>query len=151
MHFEGGAPHQHRSPVRKGARLRRLPRLRYAIGSLTATALLRPILQDPDADPMVVQAILFGIIRAQTDVGPQIVDGLQFIRNIDARNWTLLIKARSNQPMTDRELKNLGFIVQGSGNIPDTFRLQAAWSYLKRTGQANAALEQVLSRQQSAP
>lgn len=116
-----------------------------------AAALLRPILQDPDADPMVVQAILFGIIRAQTDVGPQIVDGLQFIRNIDARNWTLLIKARSNQPMTDRELKNLGFIVQGSGNIPDTFRLQAAWSYLKRTGQANAALEQVLSRQQSAP
>lgn len=112
-----------------------------------AVALLRPVLQERDADPLLVQAILYGVLRAQTDEGLAIVQGLSPLRNADARNLILLIRARSDQSLTERDIRNLGFLVQGAGAMPDTFRLQAAWSYLQHTNQVQAALDNALSRQ----
>lgn len=114
---------------------------------IAAKQMLQPIIQDRKTDPMVLQALLYGVLRANGQNIYQVVDGMQPIRNADGRNLILLLKARDPKRMNDRDIRNLGFVVQGAGTMPPTFRLQAAWNYLKATGQAQAVLNQILEEQ----
>lgn len=112
-----------------------------------AKQLLKPILEDRETDPMVLQALLYGLLRAEGNKAYGVLQNLKPMRDPDGRNLILILKAREPGQLNDRDIRNLGFIVQGAGTIPATFRLQAGWNYLKATGNADAALNQILEEQ----
>lgn len=110
-----------------------------------AAKLLRPILSDAETDPLLIQGILLGLVRCQADTGP-VVAGLPPFRDMDAQGLALLLRARSGQPLDDTQVQDLALLVRGGGKLEDSLRVQAAWIYLERTGQLDAALAQLLDR-----
>lgn len=116
---------------------------------VAAQQLLKPILEDRKTDPMVLQALLYGVLRANGNQAYTVVENLKPLRDPDGRNLILVLKSRDPRRLNDRDIRNLGFIVQGAGSMPATFRLQAGWNYLKATGHADAALKQILEEQGS--
>ena len=112
-----------------------------------AVKLLRPILTDPDSDALLVQAILLGLVRAQAHDSAQMVEGIvDQLNSPDARGLALLLLARSDRPMDNKQLESLALLARGGGRLEDSLRVQAAWTYLKRTGRAEQALQQVLGQ-----
>ena len=112
---------------------------------VVATQLLRPIVQSTQSDPMLVQAILLGLVRCRDDAHPVIAD-LPDFTDIDTQSLALLLLARSDAGMSQRQLRDLSTLVRGGGKLQDSLRVQAAWSYLKRTNQLDAALRQAMER-----
>ena len=107
--------------------------------------LLRPLLMDPSTDKLLTQAILLGLIRTRSADALDVVDGIEDqLNNIDALGLALLLRARSDQPMDGKQMADLSMIARGGSRLEDSLRIQAAWLYLKRTGQAQQALDRVL-------
>lgn len=109
-----------------------------------ATKVLQPILADPKSDRMLVQAILLGLVRSKADASG-VVAGLPPLLDPDAESLVLLIRARSGVELNAAAMRDLSVLARGGGALQETLRVQAAWAYLKRTGQAEAALRQVLN------
>lgn len=111
-----------------------------------AIKLLRPMLTEPDRDKLLNQAILLGLVRAQSKGAERVVAGIEDqLNSPDARDLALLLEARSDQPLTGPQMDTLALLVRGGGRLEDSLRLQAAWSYLKRTGDAQTVLRRVLA------
>jgi hypothetical protein len=73
-----------------------------------------------------------------------VIAGLPPLGNPNADGLALLLLARAGGPMNPQQMSDLSLLIRGGADIPDVLRVQAAWIYLKRTGQAQAALAQVL-------
>jgi hypothetical protein len=113
----------------------------------TAVKLLRPILTDPDTDKLLAQAILLGLVRSRSAGAVDAVDGIvDKLNGTDARGLALLLTARSDRPMDTPQLEELALLARGGGRLEDSLRIQAAWTYLKRTGGAELALQRVLGQ-----
>ncbi len=111
-----------------------------------AVKLLRPILTEPGRDDVLNQAILLGLVRARTDQAVSVVEGIESqLTSPDAQGLALLLTARSDRPMDQAQLEQLALLARGGGRLEDSLRIQAAWTYLKRTGDAQGVLRQVLS------
>lgn len=110
-----------------------------------AVNLLRPILEDPETDKLMTQAILLGMIRTRAPEALDVVHGLEGqLTNIDAQGLALLLLARSELPMNEQQMRDLSMFARGGGRLEDSLRVQTAWLYLKRTGLAQEALDRVL-------
>jgi hypothetical protein len=110
-----------------------------------AVKLLRPLLLDASTDKLLAQAILLGLIRSPSPDALNVVDGIEDqLSSIDAQGLALLLRARSDLPMDDKQMTDLSMLARGGGRLDDSLRIQAAWLYLKRTGRAQQALDRVL-------
>jgi hypothetical protein len=109
-----------------------------------ALALLRPILTQPGADEHMVHGVLLGLLRAQEPGAHRVLTGLPTFTNPHIRNMVLMLKAKSDQPMTPAEMDELALLVRGGGRLQEPLRVQAAWAYVKRVGQERAVLASVL-------
>jgi hypothetical protein len=111
-----------------------------------ATAkLLRPILTDTSTDKLLAQAILLGLVRTRAPDAVAVVDGIEDkLNSTDAKGLALMLRARSDRPLNDQQISDLALLARGGGRLEDSLRIQAAWFYLKRTGQAKQMLARVL-------
>ncbi len=109
-----------------------------------AVAMLRPILVDPKTDERIVHGILLGLVRTQTPGGERVIAGLPPFVSPHVSHVATLLKAKSNTAMTDEEMADLALLVRGGGRLQETLRAQAAWSYVRRVGQAKPVLAAVL-------
>lgn len=109
--------------------------------------LLRPILTESDRDKLLNQAILLGLVRTRDVNAVDVVDGIEDqLNSADARGLALLLIARSDRPMDAGQMDELALLARGGGRLEDSLRIQAAWTYLTRTGDAQAALNRVLGQ-----
>ncbi len=93
------------------------------------------------------QAILLGLIRSRptTSFNPAVViEGLPTFTHPDVAALALLLQTKNSDKLTPGQLEQLAVVVRGGGEIPETLRLQAAWTWLKHTGQSGEVLRRVL-------
>jgi hypothetical protein len=111
----------------------------------TAARILRPLLESDRMKDQVKQAILVGLIRTNMPESVGVVAGdLDFI-DADNKNLAALLVARHSDKLTDEQLDRLSLVVRGGGVQLTTLRVQAAWQYLKLTGQAEKRLSDILA------
>lgn len=108
---------------------------------------LRTILNRESTNDQLAQGIMVGLIRVTKGEPHRVVEGVtRKYDNVNAQGLKLLLLAKHGVSLSPAELKALGVLVRGGGNLPDTLRLQAAWAYLKQTKQGEAALAKALKR-----
>ncbi|MCC7204331.1 MAG: hypothetical protein IT441_04580 [Phycisphaeraceae bacterium] len=99
---------------------------------------------------MMQRVALLGLVRIKSRAAVDILRALEEtapggLEDPTARWLAVIIDARHRDEIDPAELERLGVIVRGGANLEDTLRLQAAWLYLKHTGQTGA-LSMVLSQ-----
>lgn len=111
----------------------------------TAARILRPLLESEKINSELKQAILVGLIRTNEPSSSDVIAGK--IDFIDATNNNIaaLLQARYSKTLDDEQLQRLSLVVRGGGIHFTTLRVQAAWQYLKLTGQADKRLTEILS------
>lgn len=110
----------------------------------TARPLLRPMLVDPASDARLVRGILAGLVGCRKNDPYAICADLPGFGDPTANQLVLLISARHDHPLDDDQMERLAQLTRGAGGFSPHLRLQAAWSYLRRTGQTRLALAEVL-------
>jgi hypothetical protein len=105
---------------------------------------LRPILSDRRSDINLDRGILLGLLRCRGTGAYAVIAGLPPLDNPNADGLALLLLARSGGPMNGQQMSDLTLLIRGGLDIPEVLRVQAAWLYVKRTGQAQAALAKAL-------
>lgn len=109
-------------------------------------SLLRPILADPDADPLLLRCILVGLIHSPVPDQPQAVEGIGPFASSDVSNLAVVWLAKCGQPLTDPQREQLKLLVRGGGGLGGPLRLQAAWAYLNLTEQTQPAMASALAQ-----
>ncbi len=112
-----------------------------------AIAELQKRLTDPKTDDLQRQAMLLGLLRVTQGSPQDVIAGLPAFANPGVQGLALLLRAKNGADLTAKELDDLALLVRGGGGLPDALRLQAAWNYLRRTGQMQVALTEVLRKQ----
>lgn len=110
-----------------------------------AANLLGPILADPNTPRLLVQSILVGLLQVPPGQPQPVIDALPTtLPDLESRHLALLLRAKHGQSLSPQQVDELGLLVRGGGRLEDTLRIQAAWAWLKHTGQAQAALARLL-------
>lgn len=117
----------------------------YELDPATATALLRPIFENENTHPILIQGLLLGLIRCRSGNAAQVIDGMASMGSPGGDALATILRGKCDVPMDAAQLADLGVIVRGGGSINNELRLQAAWAYLKRTGQTRTALAQAIA------
>ena len=117
----------------------------YELDPEHAAGLLSTILADKRTKPDLRKGILLALLRTHAAGAETVVDQLLPFEDSASNNLALLLLAKhENVKLTKNQFKDLQIIVQGGGGLQDTLRVQAAWAYLKRTGQAHLAIVRML-------
>ena len=104
---------------------------------------LRTVLTSRQTEAGHAQAILLGLIQASPKSRPGLViESLGPFSDPDTKQLALVLAAKSGQPLTVQQRQDLQLLVRGGGGMQDSLRLQAAWAYLKLTGNTTAALDE---------
>ena len=92
------------------------------------------------------EAILAGAWQSQSAQALELIDGISEWMSTRAGSIALLIKAEYAEVGTfsDDDLQRLSFVFGGAGHVSPGYQVQAAWLYLRHTGQEGAALASVL-------
>jgi hypothetical protein len=109
---------------------------------------------DPDADPILAalfkrsailtqEAMLMGLIRSSADHPEKIIGDIAKFASPEGNSMALLLRAKHTDKLSPEQAEQLALIVRGSG-LQEPLRVQAAWTYLKLTGQDRVALVSVL-------
>ncbi|MFW6058848.1 MAG: hypothetical protein ACODAQ_01620 [Phycisphaeraceae bacterium] len=109
-----------------------------------AAKLLRPILASDDSDPTLVRAILLGLVRTQSPNPHTVLQNVPAFDESENQYLALLLRARYDEPLTERQMRTLSLLARGGGGLQDTLRVQAAWHWLTRTDRADEALQRVM-------
>jgi hypothetical protein len=110
-----------------------------------APRLLRPILRKHADNASLVQGILLGLVRCQKPGTGQALQGLAEFPDLSAANMAVIVRARWGLSLERHHLSDLRTLVRGGGSLRSSLRVQAAWLYLKRTGQLETALQRALT------
>ena len=111
-----------------------------------AVKLLRPLLADPETDPVLTQAMLLGLIGSSTPGADDVVAGLESVSSPQVNQLMVLLLAKHSRPLSPKQHDALEIMVRGGGGVQDSLRLQAAWAYLKQTRQSQLALASAVRR-----
>ncbi len=99
-----------------------------------------------DASEMLKEALLMGLIRSDGDRPDWVVKGMVF-EGRTAEAMALLLRCKHADEMTEQEVASLALVVRGGAGLQEPLRIQAAWTYLKKTHQDRVALARVLGEQ----
>lgn len=105
---------------------------------------LGPLLRDTKTEPRLVRTVLLGLVRSQNRAVASIVPPPERFPSPAHRGLAAFLHARAGAELAEPDRQRLRLIVRGGGGHPETVRLQAAWLYLVRAGEAERALEEVL-------
>jgi hypothetical protein len=100
-------------------------------------------LSKADDDSPLQQAILLGLFETTAPEVGQAAAALPRIGSGQADSLALLLVARHSATLNDQQKQQLGLIAAGGGRVSEILQVQAAWLYLKRTGQVDRALAAV--------
>ena len=117
----------------------------YEVDREAAARALAPILADPNTDANLLQGILVGLIRVKDGDPHTLVKPTEPLSDYKAEGLRLLLLVKSPAKMTPQQLAELSVFIRGGGSFSEALRIQAAWAYLKRTNQTDAALAKVLA------
>jgi hypothetical protein len=106
--------------------------------------MLLPVLRHRATPIELEQAVLLGLVRSQRREAVAVAEALESPTDAVARALWLVLRARGDGPLTDAQLDDLATLVAGGGDLDPSIRMQAAWLYLTRTGQADDALSLLL-------
>jgi HEAT repeat protein len=101
------------------------------------------LLLDSDDDSMKQQALLIGALQGHS---PELVEAARPIRRIGSSrpdSLALLLLARDGSGLKDQDVQQLGRIAAGGSMLGEMLQAQAAWLYLKHTGELDEALVEV--------
>lgn len=102
-------------------------------------------LLDKDTDLVLQQALLLGMFESDSHLAANAAAALNVIGvGREASLRTLLI-AKHVDSLDRHTLRQLGVVAAGGGRVSDVLRAQAAWLYLKHSGQIDAALQQLFA------
>lgn len=107
-------------------------------------SLLRPILVNEATDRMLVRGILLGLVRARAAEPHRVIEDIPTFNDTRSDHLALLLRARHGEALDDGQMRRLGLLVRGGGELQGSLRIQAAWAWLKRAGRAEAALNAAL-------
>ncbi len=105
---------------------------------------LKAILAGAPADPLWLQAILLGLMRAKGSAALSALPDKFGSEDPDVRRLGVLLLARHGRPLTASQLDDLSLLVRGGSDLPDFLRVQAAWIYLKRIDRNQAVLAKLI-------
>jgi hypothetical protein len=136
-------------PVR--GRARRLKAVALATQTMidarpeVASGFLLGQLRAPEADPDILRAILLGLIRSRSAaVTERIVPRLEPFDEPATEALRLVLKLSTEAPLDADEADRLAWMITDADDLDGSLRVQAAWAYLKRTGQSASALATLL-------
>lgn len=95
---------------------------------------------------MTQEAILMGLIRSERDEPHALIGDIHAWPSDTAESLALLLKTKHGVEPDERGMQDLALIVRGGAGLQEPLRIQAAWLYLKLTGQKEEALVSVLDR-----
>jgi len=93
----------------------------------------------PD-DSVSQEVILLGLFETRSAAAGRAAAGLRRIGAGRADSLALLLMARHGEPLSDDDIRSLGRIAAGGGRVSIGLQAQAAWLYLKRSGEIDRAL-----------
>ncbi len=94
---------------------------------------------------LTIESILSGALTAASPTALQLIDGIDEWDSTRAQSLTLIIRARYADALTEDDLYRLSLVFRGGGSVTAAAEVQAAWLYLRRTGQQGPALAAILS------
>lgn len=107
---------------------------------------LREILARASTDPLVAKAIVYGMLESDLTGADDVVRGLPEFDDRNTQRIAILLLARSGSQLDEEQLGELRNLVRGGGKLRQRVRMQAAWSYLKLTGEQDKAVLEVIKR-----
>ena len=116
-----------------------------SVALILAAALLKPGLDLREEGLPGSAGMLLGLIRAREGNAAKVVQGWQKTGLPLIDGLALLLRAKHQARLTDEELSDLGLLARGGGGLDMGLRAQAAWAYVKQSGQAAAALDAAIS------
>ena len=111
-----------------------------------AANMLRPILKDADTDTRLTTGILLGLVRTRDGEPQQVLRGVGEFTEPRNQHLALLLRAKHGGTLSDRQMWQLALLVRGGGQLQDSLRIQAAWTWLKHAGRADAVVRRVIDR-----
>ena len=111
-----------------------------------AAILLRPMLADARKRPALAQGIVLGLIRCGSPNPQSVIEGFDTLHSLRGDSLATVLRAKSDAPLDKHQMEDLAVVVRGGGGLNHALRIQAAWAYLKRTGQTQVALQDVLGQ-----
>ncbi|MHC5003597.1 MAG: hypothetical protein ACYTJ0_10780 [Planctomycetota bacterium] len=125
-----------------------LPQMTYAVRAASHLArtrvelALHRLAEAPD-DSVQQLALMLGLLEVSS---PAVRDAAAAIPRTGpgrADSTALVLLARNVDSLGEADLRQLGIIAAGGGRVSEMLRVQAAWLYLKLTGQVDAALARI--------
>lgn len=99
---------------------------------------------------LTVESILSGALTAASPDALTLIEGIDKWVSTRSQSLALLIKARYAESLSEEDLYRLSLVYRGGGSVTPAGEVQAAWLYLRRTGQQGQALAALLSNLGSA-
>ena len=65
--------------------------------------------------------------------------------NPTIQSISLVIRALSDEVMTNKQMKELQTIASGGGRVDASIRAIAAWAWLERTGNSDRAIQEIIA------
>ena len=138
----GGVAHD---PRRAG------PRGEWVAAGVTAASQLFEIrpdlvarkLREASPNGALQEAILLGLLDSRDPLAGELARELNLTGFGRADSMTMVLMAKHSDSLTRGELNRLGLIASGGGRISNELRTQAAWLYLKQSGNLASALNSI--------
>ena len=111
-----------------------------------AQALLKPILENAQTQPMLLRGIVLAMIRSNSEGALQLAHQVGKIHDSASTQLLLLLKAKQGTALSRNQLHKLALMVRGGGLNDDALRVQAGWTYIKQTQQVQSALTRVMNQ-----
>ena len=93
---------------------------------------------------ILAQFALIGLMNSSNDSAK--ADAVLFADNPNTtiQSISLVIRALSDEVMNDKQMKELQTIASGGGRVDPSIRAIAAWAWLKRTGNSDRAIQDLI-------
>jgi hypothetical protein len=103
-------------------------------------------LRNAEDDSAVQQSILLGLFESSEQRVGEAAAALPRVGSGRADSLALLLHAKHASTLDDARRRQLGVIAAGGGRVSEILQVQAAWLYLRHTGQIDQALATVFAK-----
>ncbi len=103
-------------------------------------------LQAAEDDSVLQQAILLGLFESDAAEVGTAAASLRRIGSGRADSLALLLIAKHSKSLQKSDIGQLGTIAAGGGGLSEVMQVQAAWMFLKHTGNGTSAMSQVFAK-----